>query len=292
MSPAPPSSSMRSSSSSSKSTASTWVPPLLKLRVVAVVDDDFLSPSARVSKGPVYVRQLWDNNSWDINALDANFSEAEVSAIHNIPIPMFDSRDSWMWHFTKDGRFSVRSAYNLLTVEQMRDTPSSSNGDFSFDWKLVWNVEIPQKIKCLRGVELKMMWMLEADLVHFTIAIGGSEEIPRGELHRVCLSVNKSCKDLNWWSLFWSVAWGIWLRHNGWTFEGKRMVGSEVIHKAMSIIGEFELAKEVSNASPPAMLHENYCKPPSYGVIKINSDAALFSPHVGLEGVMRDMLVM
>ncbi|XP_021726822.1 uncharacterized protein LOC110693947 [Chenopodium quinoa] len=130
----------------------------------------------------------------------------------------------------------------------------------------------------------------EARLIWYTSPLRLKAENYDGSNFREwCLSVHKTCKDLSWWSLFWSIAWGIWLRRNGWTFSKKLMVVQEVIGRAASLIGEFNLAKEVSSINPPAMVLDATWKPPPLGMIKVNSDAAKISNSaVGFGGVMCD----
>ncbi|XP_021752476.1 uncharacterized protein LOC110717982 [Chenopodium quinoa] len=104
-----------------------------------------------------------------------------------------------------------------------------------------------------------------------------------------CVSVRKSHKDSMWWDVFWSLLWGIWLRRNAWIFEGWKKDVSEVIRKAVGLVGDFATAQD-----PHAMaaVHTNlecWWRVPVQGVIKINSDASIpNSSYVGLGGVMRD----
>ncbi|XP_021735105.1 uncharacterized protein LOC110701784 [Chenopodium quinoa] len=104
-----------------------------------------------------------------------------------------------------------------------------------------------------------------------------------------CCSVRVKYKDPGWGCIFWCIAWGVWLRRNRWAFDRKRLDKIKVIRKAVGMVGEFEHAKEVCNTNPSPPTFECVWKPPLAGIIKINSDAAVFSPSgVGLEGVMRD----
>ncbi|XP_021775472.1 uncharacterized protein LOC110739312 [Chenopodium quinoa] len=130
----------------------------------------------------------------------------------------------------------------------------------------------------------------EAKIIWYTSPLRLDVEKFQGEnFGEWCCSVWKAIKDLNWWGFFWCIAWGVWLRRNRWNFEKKRIEGADVIRKAVTLVGEYELAKEVSNVSIPAMKLETRWKPPIVGTIKVNSDAAILSPNeVGLDGVMRD----
>ncbi|XP_021721948.1 uncharacterized protein LOC110689468 [Chenopodium quinoa] len=205
---------------------------------------------------PTYIggskKQLWSNKEWDLNILNANFSEIES------------------WHFTKDGNYSVRSAYNLIADEQMRDMAVTSNSGSSFDWRVIWRAEIPQKIKLSAWRTIK-----DAVAAHSILARRGMEVdvlFPMcGECCESTLHLLVKCEEARW------------------AFDRKRLDKNEVIRKAVCLVGEFEHAKEVCNSNSPSPILECVWKPPLAGLIKINFDAAIFSPSgVGLRGVMRD----
>ena len=107
-----------------------------------------------------------------------------------------------------------------------------------------------------------------------------------------CASLESTYTDGTWWSIFWSLLWGIWLRRNAWVFEKKVAQADEVIRKALSIIiiGEFEKANE--KLASEVQVTEVVCqlwKPPMDDMFKVNSDAACFNDGVtGLGGIMRD----
>ena len=93
-----------------------------------------------------------------------------------------------------------------------------------------------------------------------------------------------------WWELFWSLLWGVWLRRNAWVFEKKRVATMDVIHKAVAVVDEYIRANE----EPYVIFRDEQAggevwRAPEVGSYKINSDAAMFElGKVGLGGVMRD----
>ncbi|XP_021761367.1 uncharacterized protein LOC110726204 [Chenopodium quinoa] len=132
---------------------------------------------------------------------------------------------------------------------------------------------------CVRCVELilKMLCMLWS-IVRVRLVSG------------IRIDVSTCAFSSFWWNLFWSLLWGIWLRRNAWIFENKKVVEFDVIKKAVSVVGEFEIALEASSvAAPTSAPTRQVWTPPSAGCYKVNSDAACFvDGYVGLGGVMRD----
>lgn len=41
-----------------------------------------------------------------------------------------------------------------------------------------------------------------------------------------CIALHKTFSDGTWWSIFWSLLWGICLRRNAWIFN-KKLMGQE-----------------------------------------------------------------
>jgi hypothetical protein len=54
-----------------------------------------------------------DTRWWDLTALNYMFSKEEVSIIQSIPVSMSNKEDRCIWRGTKNGQFTVRSAYHL-----------------------------------------------------------------------------------------------------------------------------------------------------------------------------------
>lgn len=58
--------------------------------------------------------------------------------------------DRWVWHFAKDGKYSVKSAYHLQ-VTKRRNGAEQNSGDSSGvsgeDWSQIWKLNLPPKVR-------------------------------------------------------------------------------------------------------------------------------------------------
>jgi hypothetical protein len=82
---------------------------------------------------------------WSEDKLEENFIETNRHAICQIPLEMF-AEDEWEWKQEKNGVFSVRSAYWLISSIQQATQPSGSGEDNSTCWKKI--VEATPKVRC------------------------------------------------------------------------------------------------------------------------------------------------
>lgn len=53
--------------------------------------------------------------------------------------------DYLIWHFDQKGEYTIKSGYNLLLAEKIREEGSSSRG-MDYWWKSLWRLHIPPKI--------------------------------------------------------------------------------------------------------------------------------------------------
>ncbi|KAF4348103.1 hypothetical protein G4B88_021375 [Cannabis sativa] len=125
-------------------------------------------------------------------------SNEAIECILSIPLSLFNHEDSWFWHYTNHGSYSVGSGYNLaMTVDKFQ--PSSASDVFSLWWKQFWGLKIPRKI-------LHFAWR------------GYQEILPtRNGLFRRNIASSTSCQlcgfggESNAHAIFWCpVAQGIW----------------------------------------------------------------------------------
>lgn len=77
------------------------------------------------------------------------FSTDDTYAILSIPLSSRLPGDRFVWAYTPNGEFTVRSAYKVI----MAISPSSNSGTpsdcwkRSTFWKTVWGLHVPNKIK-------------------------------------------------------------------------------------------------------------------------------------------------
>ncbi|CAL1371706.1 unnamed protein product [Linum trigynum] len=129
-----------------------WVHPLHHHKISSHLD-----PPSRVSD---WMNE--DRKSWNTNLIQRHCSSEEADAISRIHIGPAGSKDKWVWKFTTDGAFSVRSAYHELRKNQ-RDQilPRPGTHDLNIPtsddcWNWLWSLNLPPKIRfflwrCIRN---------------------------------------------------------------------------------------------------------------------------------------------
>lgn len=86
--------------------------------------------------------------SWNFQNIHALFNPLVASSILKIPLsPTTSYANKWIWNEEKNGRFSVRNAYqliqrNLLVVS----CECSTYRNPTHFWRILWKLPIPRKI--------------------------------------------------------------------------------------------------------------------------------------------------
>ncbi|XP_026434352.1 uncharacterized protein LOC113331933 [Papaver somniferum] len=113
-----------------------------------------LVPSTNWSSNMVHVSQLIDQDtkSWNLSMLNTLFPAETVNQICRIRIPML-GKDRIRWTKTRNGTFTVKSAYNTLLDEVSASNTSSNT---SFIWKRLWSMKLPPKV-------LHLLWRILQD---------------------------------------------------------------------------------------------------------------------------------
>jgi hypothetical protein len=84
--------------------------------------------------------------------LENMFCKEEVQIIRSLPISVSNREDRSIWRGTKNGIFSVRSAYYLQQeIDGQGEASSSSQAGFSEVWSSIWKLKIP-------NVEKNFLW--------------------------------------------------------------------------------------------------------------------------------------
>ena len=122
-----------------------WVPSLDSFKIQSL-------PPAYDQSCPTLVTDLIDlsTGSWSDIKLSSFFSPLEQSAIKIIPVSVSQRPDRWVWHFSKNGSFSVKSAYSeavkYFSPVHMNEASSSFHPSKKI-WKVLWAMYAPPKIK-------------------------------------------------------------------------------------------------------------------------------------------------
>ncbi|CAN1269326.1 LINE-1 retrotransposable element ORF2 protein [Linum perenne] len=89
---------------------------------------------------------LQGQRCWNVEKLRTIFPEDMVKEIRMIPIGPPNRDDTWLWHRDKKGRFSVKSCYWMLKEGNPR-TREQEDLRGAVDWKWLWQLDIPSKVK-------------------------------------------------------------------------------------------------------------------------------------------------
>ncbi|XP_042939525.1 uncharacterized protein LOC122274565 [Carya illinoinensis] len=128
---------------------------------------------------------------WKKEVLDQLFHEEDVEKICQIPLSKTGTQDKLMWGYTTNGCFTVRSAYYLQQslVRQMKGECSSIvNG--LIDWKHLWSLNVPMKIKL-------SVWKAAHNVLP-TLQNLASKKIVDGDLCSICKREVESLLHVIW----------------------------------------------------------------------------------------------
>ncbi|XP_055961881.1 uncharacterized protein LOC130015554 [Mercurialis annua] len=75
------------------------------------------------------------------------FTREDATKIVSIPLPYWPHADKLIWHYTPDGNYAVKSGYYIALHKGFREYQSLNPHLSKNDWKLLWNLKIPNKIK-------------------------------------------------------------------------------------------------------------------------------------------------
>ncbi|XP_074284231.1 putative mitochondrial protein AtMg00310 [Silene latifolia] len=96
----------------------------------------------------IVVAELWRANGkeWDTSKVRRFFLPFEQERILNMRISNTKPNDVWTWDFEKDGEYSVKSAYKLLTGGGENEASSSDRTKEKALWNSIWKANVLPKI--------------------------------------------------------------------------------------------------------------------------------------------------
>lgn len=94
-----------------------------------------------------------ETRSWDTDKVKKAFLPHEAKVILSMPISSRPLEDSVIWVWTTNGNFSVKSAYRVAQKWLKDQNHKADKGSASDNtrlralWRMVWNINFPNKIK-------------------------------------------------------------------------------------------------------------------------------------------------
>uniref|UniRef100_A0A2N9GC52 Reverse transcriptase zinc-binding domain-containing protein n=1 Tax=Fagus sylvatica TaxID=28930 RepID=A0A2N9GC52_FAGSY len=241
-----------------------------------------------------------DTRLWNAPLIDAIFEVSEADTIKSIPLSRRSSTDTIIWSETKNGVYSVRSAYHLL-MKAKKGGESSNNSQVNNLWKGIWNASVPQKIKLFIWKACKNILPTKLNLFRKKACNSMSCDLCDNDLESV-MHVLVDCKFAQevWglsvlastqkWphshnfadfvhhgiqsltspdiELLFTIAWKLWVARNDRMWDNQFVAARDIIYQAGSLVSDFLYQEQTSHDQITRVL----CKwnPPSDSVYKIN----------------------
>lgn len=82
---------------------------------------------------------------WNSDLIQQSYLAPDYQVILTIPLSLFNHKDSWLWHYTNNGIYSVKSGYKVAKSAG-ESGPSSSSNVITTWWKAFWTIKILKKI--------------------------------------------------------------------------------------------------------------------------------------------------
>lgn len=122
---------------------SAWIPETGNFKVITPRPSNFY---------PCRVADLINlvTGTWDVGFIESVFWEVDRARIMAIPLGKVGADDRMVWHYSKDGMFSVRSCYHFIfeSTSSLAAGPSGiTSGDEPHRWRDIWCLPIPPKIR-------------------------------------------------------------------------------------------------------------------------------------------------
>lgn len=111
-----------------------------------------ITPRPLDSFFPLKVADLIDpyTGAWDRDMISTFFWPVDHDRILATSVGAASVDDRLIWHFERDGRFLVRSCHRVVfnsLVNNAGEGGTSSSGESEFNWKGIWSLPIPPRIR-------------------------------------------------------------------------------------------------------------------------------------------------
>ncbi|KAL0451278.1 UNVERIFIED_CONTAM: hypothetical protein Slati_1105900 [Sesamum latifolium] len=166
------------------------------------------------------------SRTWNSDLVRSEFHPIDADCILNVELLETESRDELIWHFEKNSRFSVRSAYRSC-YSSRNAIPTGANlrkRGIQVDGVCLFGsgqeVEDLVHVLCLCSFA-RLVWAL-SDLPWGAVAY------QTGSIEAWLRSVHREIRGPEY-DVFLTICWALWRNRNNRLFEGKGMQAHEII---------------------------------------------------------------
>lgn len=122
-----------------------WLPTPHSLKPVSLLDED-------CKHQLVAALIIEESNSWNVNLVKSLFLYHEASTILHLPLSRQGAEDKLVWHWSKNGDFTVKSAYHqavdlLETKTESHSTKGEILSHNKVPWEKICKLDMPNKVK-------------------------------------------------------------------------------------------------------------------------------------------------
>ncbi|CAN1769951.1 Putative ribonuclease H protein At1g65750 [Linum perenne] len=246
---------------------------------------------------------------WDEEHVSMIFNDKDATVILNTPLPRYRSSDKLVWHFSKDGRYTVRSAYRLYMERILNQTHLMAGGN----WSVVWALKIPPKVKhfvwrlgrntistkealhhrhvfvnggcgcCGNFLETSYHLFLDCSVARTCWSKAGLAQVIDASLH----NFQGTCAE---WLLniiasnteevvhdICMVLWSLWRERNARVWSNKHSTPEWIVQLGKDLLADWKQARSGSSREEGDQRQRPCAKwhPPKLGELKCNVDAAI-----------------
>ena len=91
-----------------------------------------------------------ENGEWKVDLIREVFLEHEADSILSIPLGTILQANKLVWTAAANGKFSVKSAYNLARSGEKKDGGECSDSSImKHFWQKLWRAKVPNKVRVL-----------------------------------------------------------------------------------------------------------------------------------------------
>lgn len=264
-----------------------------------------------------------NNAEWISEAMYECLAEDKITTIKQVRGAENDQPDILSWSHTRNGEFSVRSAYHFIMENRGGNVGTSNLEASRWLWKKIWRANVPRKVRNLvwraandglptmdklarRGMEVDAICPRCGEgtetITHMLTQCKEVETIWKMSPIRLsfsewpcafkewCDTFIRKCKVDRAWEVGMMFLWQIWNLRNKWVFKKSRTDPVIACARTLSYLGEYEAAL-IRDSDGERLTAAPSCStwvPPPQGKVKVNTDAGIRTGKVGVGIVVRD----